>query len=163
MEKYKEIDGDLLQLFEEGHFENIAHGANCFNIMGAGIAGQIKNKYPQVFYADKYYQVCKGIERLGNLSFVEIEEVQVEAKSIGSTLKFPGVIFNLYTQNNPGPDACYDAVRLSLRKLNSWIEGETVGLPKIGCGIGGLEWDKVKVIIQEELKDCFVTVVNYKK
>ena len=46
------IDGDLLKLADEGHFDLIAHGANCFCVMGSGIAPQIKAKYPEAYEAD---------------------------------------------------------------------------------------------------------------
>jgi len=159
MGTYKEVDGDLLEMFSNGEFENIAHGANCYNKMGAGIAKQIKERFPEAYYADRHYVIIEGVERLGNISYSTIKDVIHEHNVFINN----GYVFNLYTQVKPGPNADYDAVRLALRKLNSWCDGETVGLPKIGCGIGGLKWNVVRTIIQEEMKDCKVTVVNYKK
>lgn len=42
-------------------------------------------------------------------------------------------------------------------------EEPKIGLPQIGCGLAGGDWNKVKEIIKKELKDCFVTVVIYKE
>ena len=74
-----------------------------------------------------------------------------------------------------------------MRKINHKFKGKHIGLPLIGCGIAGGIWDldayslkesesfriatqlrsngfkDVKTIIQEELKDCDVTIVHYKK
>jgi O-acetyl-ADP-ribose deacetylase (regulator of RNase III) len=56
----------------------------------------------------------------------------------------------------------YEALALCLRKINHSFKGLRVGLPKIGCGLAGGNWGKVKSLIQSELKDCDVTVVILK-
>ena len=80
----------------------------------------------------------------------------------------------------------YEALTLCLRKINHIFKGKHIGLPLIGCHLAGGVWDyhklpktsdeeieiyeqfyhqekkDVKTIIQEELKDCKVTVVHYK-
>jgi len=141
---YTEIEGDLLDLFDKGDFEMIAHGCNCFNIMGAGIATKIKEKYPGAYFADKYYPLTPE-EKLGNYSTDEDEE-----------------IFNIYSQYNEGKNLDYEALTLALRKINRDYYGFSIGLPQIGCGIAGGDWSKVKQIIQKELKNMCVTVVIYK-
>ena len=145
MSKYKEIDGNLLDLFDEGEFDVIAHGANCFSTMGAGIAKQIRERYPEAYYADIYYSLNEE-ERLGNF-----------------TCTSDGSIVNLYTQYHPGANFCYSAFRLAIRKLEHYFgnKGYKFGFPMIGCGIGGGNWNKVKAIIQKELKDEDVTIVFY--
>ena len=141
---YREIEGDLLDLFDTGEFEMIAHGCNCLNVMGAGIAKQIKERYPEAYYADKYYWFdCK--EKLSNYSFTE-----------------DFTICNLYTQLTPGPYLDYEALTLCLRKLNMDFPGMSLGLPQIGCGLAGGDWAIVREIIKKELRDMNVTVVIFK-
>jgi O-acetyl-ADP-ribose deacetylase (regulator of RNase III) len=61
----KYIKGNLLD--ELNNYDIIIHGCNCFCVMGAGIAKQISNKYPEVLLIDK--QTIKGdINKLGNYS-----------------------------------------------------------------------------------------------
>jgi O-acetyl-ADP-ribose deacetylase (regulator of RNase III) len=147
MGSYKEIKGDLLDLFDKGEFEVIAHGANCRCIMGAGIAKQIKERYPEAYYAD-LYDKRSFLDKFGDMSF-----------------NYDETIYNLYTQLEPGPNADLTAISMSLKKLN-FIHSDhltTIGLPIIGCGIGGLDWKDVKPIIQKELNDMDVTVVFYDK
>jgi O-acetyl-ADP-ribose deacetylase (regulator of RNase III) len=36
-------------------------------------------------------------------------------------------------------------------------------MPKIGAGLAGGDWNRIKKIIQTELKDCKVTIVIYNK
>lgn len=102
-------------------------------------------------------------------------------------------VVNCYTQFNYGKNykdgdsvpADYEAIVLCMRKINKIFTGKHILLPLIGCGLAGAIWDwtkelgkiplleynkfkkgikkDVKTIIQEELKDCQVTVVYYNK
>jgi O-acetyl-ADP-ribose deacetylase (regulator of RNase III) len=50
-----------------------------------------------------------------------------------------------------------------MRKMNKMFAGKHIGLPQIGCGKARGDWNRVKEIIQRELKGCQVTVVIYDK
>lgn len=43
----KSIRGNLLALARSGRFDVIVHGCNCRHAMGAGIAKQIKDSFPE--------------------------------------------------------------------------------------------------------------------
>lgn len=146
---YIEIKGDLIKLAKEGKFDVISHGCNCFVTMGAGIALSMRTHF-NALEEDKLYDLTCDfeIEKLGNIYFYSQERV---------------TIVNAYTQYYPGPNLDYEALTLCMRKINSIFKGKKIGLPQIGCGIAGGNWDLVKLIIQEELKDCDVTVVIYDK
>jgi len=66
------------------------------------------------------------------------------------------VIMNIASQELPGPNATYpllalaaeDAVRM-LKKAGI----NSMAIPQIGCGIGGLEWEKVEQILLALEKD----------
>lgn len=47
------VVGNLIDLAEEGRFDLIVHGCNCFCKMGAGIAKEIKSRYPQAYEQDR--------------------------------------------------------------------------------------------------------------
>ena len=49
----KTIKGNLLDAFDRGDVDVIAHQCNCFCIMGSGIAPQIAKRYPAAYAADK--------------------------------------------------------------------------------------------------------------
>jgi O-acetyl-ADP-ribose deacetylase (regulator of RNase III) len=49
-----------------------------------------------------------------------------------------------------------------MRKINMEFAGKRIGMPKIGAGLAGGNWNRIEHIINTELKDCKVTVVNYK-
>jgi len=150
MGTYKEIKGDLLDLAKKGEFNVIAHGCNCFKVMGAGIALQIARQFPEAQYVDNASSRSK-LQRLGDFSTT-------------NALNYDFNIVNLYTQYEPGPNLNYPALELSLYKLSMLLKDDKsvkIGLPQIGCGIAGGNWEKVKEIIQRVLSDFDVTVVIY--
>lgn len=150
----KIIKGDLLDLFKQGAFQLIAHGANCCNVMGAGIAGQIREQFPEAYDADTaFYERVKGLNEscarglAGNISTVNTGY---------------GVIANLYTQLVPGPHASYTLLQNSLENLNRWCKGRSitrVGLPLLGAGIGGLDVMAITTIINACTPDIDVVLV----
>jgi O-acetyl-ADP-ribose deacetylase (regulator of RNase III) len=150
MGKYQEVNGDLLAMAKEYKFDVIAHGANCFKSMGAGIALQIKRQFNDAFIKD-FNDRRSSSQRWGDYTYVTYK---YEDKLLS--------VYNLYTQYNPGPDLDYTALELSLKKLAKNIKPNSkIGLPQIGCGIGGGNWLIVKEIIQRVLSDYNVTIVMY--
>lgn len=79
-------------------------------------------------------------------------------------------VVNSYTQYHYGANhkdgvkkpVDYEAITMCMRKINHTFKGQHIGLPKIGAGLAGGDWDRIKTIIQSELKDCEVTVVIFK-
>lgn len=167
--KYKEIQDDLIKLALTGEFDVIAHGCNCFCTMGAGIAPQMA----KIFNCDTYHyekEYFRGdMNKLGTIDYetyiVEKGEVTPTESSIYNL-----AVVNCYTQygfginhrNGIDTPLSYEALTLCLRKMNKEFKGEHIGLPQIGCGLAGGDWNKVKQIIQQELIDCNITVVIYK-
>lgn len=153
MKQIKEVEGDLISLFQQGEFDVIVHGCNCQNIMGAGIALSLAEAYPELMKVDSIYSTPIGhIDRLGNYSKL----------IIGEDVKTRQYIINAYTQFNPGKDLDYNALELVLKKINFQFKPERIGINTIGCGIAGGNWNVVKKIIERQLRDCDVTVVHYK-
>jgi len=146
----KEIKGDLIDLFEKGEVKAIAHGANCFRIMGAGIAKQIADKYPEALEADKAF-LNNPILKLGRYSLGVSEN---------------GIIYNLYTQLEPGPNfelaalkSALDELSRDVRYFRSTLE---LAVPQIGAGIGGGDWDYIKMIL-DNYDNLLITIVYYDK
>lgn len=57
----------------------------------------------------------------------------------------------------------YDAITMCMRKINHIFKGKHIGLPKIGAGLAGGDWNIIENIIRAELKDMEVTIINFKK
>lgn len=144
------VKGDLIQALKQGSIQCIAQQCNCFNTMGSGVALAIKNAFPSAYEAD-----CKTVKgdksKLGGFTMTAIVE---------------GYVFNLYGQYNYGKDGNqytnYEALRGALRnmafKLKSLGFAGTIGLPKIGAGTGGGDWETISEIIKQELNQWEVMV-----
>lgn len=143
------MKGDLLELADEGKFDVIAHGCNCLGIMGAGIAAQIANKYPVVAKKDKEHSnsIFRKEDMLGTNLTVFYQKP---------------VIVNCYTQLLPGKQFDYAAFEVCMKKLKVAFRPEyNIGIPQIGCGIAGGNWQIVLRILEEIFTDRDITVVIY--
>lgn len=176
MGTYKEIDGNLITLAQQGNFDVISHGCNCFCTMAAGIAPQMA----RVFGCDKFPKESSehrgDINKLGTIDyktllFEDNKHWTPYPDEGGKWTTHKIVVVNSYTQyyygrnHTDGVDKPidYDALTLCMRKINHTFKGKRVGLPKIGAGLAGGDWERIKGIIQKELKDCDVTIVIFKK
>lgn len=173
----KEIKGDLIELAKQGEFDVITHGCNCFCTMGAGIAVPMKeNFFCDTFEMEK--PEYKGdINKLGTIDWDYITDsgtVIGLRKSNPNDLHVNDVlvtVVNSYTQYRYGRNHAdgdktpvdYDAITMCMRKINHIFKGKSIGLPKIGAGLAGGDWNKIKLIIEKELKDMNVIVVKYNK
>jgi len=140
--KLNYVKGDLIR--DRKDFDIIIHGCNCFCMMGAGIAAQVARVIPEAYEVDKKTEKGDG-SKLGGYSAVLVDDV---------------TIINAYTQYHGGANYDYSAIRSAMRKIaEDFDKGQIVGLPKIGAGIAGGDWNVIESIIAEELKDFDVTVV----
>jgi len=164
----KIIKGDLISLAREGHFDIIAHGCNCQNVMGAGIAYQLSKEWPDLLDIDKEYR--QGFKEPYNMMGTYSEYITpIEYKAEGDVAKWLKIL-NLYTQMWPGVPSphCsipFDHVSFTavLRKVNYHFSGKSIGLPWIGCGLAGADKGLVRHIITGELAEMDVTIVEYEK
>lgn len=114
----------------------IAHGVNCQRKMASGVAGAIKKKWPAVYEA-----------------FMELKPVLGEVDLIDVSLDL--WVANCYTQRNYGKDgkryANLKAIEncLLIVAKHAYALQEAIYMPKIGCGLGGLDWEAdVKPILE---------------
>lgn len=160
------ITGDL---FDPDHqFEAIAQGVNTQGIMGAGIAVAFRQRYPDMYQS--YKDLCKRYgSTLNGLIHIYNPEPKseinldpgLEAPTL--TIDFGTVIYNLFTQQDPGRgNARYNYLKTSLILMRQDAElsmHDSVGLPWVGCGIGGLEKHNVQHLMEEVLGDSAVEFV----
>ena len=144
----KYIKGDLVR--DGAQFDVIGQGCNCFCNMGAGIAKDIKLKYPGAYKAD-LKTIYGSKNKLGTYSEFDTGEF---------------IILNLYTQykyTRTDVDADYDAIRSCMERIRVNYGGKKIGLPLIGAGLAGGDWNIISKIIEEELGNEDVTIVIWEK
>ena len=174
----REINGDLIKLALEGKFDVIAHGCNCFCNMGAGIAVDMAKYFDAHLFSKEGPTYLGDINKLGTIDCNSVYiDTHHKGKHIDRVKKANQrtkidkelIVVNAYTQFYYGkkigskPPLSYEALVLSMRKINHEFKGLHIGLPLIGCGLAGGSWKLVKPIFEEELKDMQVTIVHFKK
>jgi O-acetyl-ADP-ribose deacetylase (regulator of RNase III) len=134
----KHTRGNLLDLAEQGAFDVIVQGCNCFNTMGSGIAREIRERYPMAYEIDQLTQ--RGdIMKLG--CWTEAEP---------STF----IIVNAYTQygfNANGNTADvfeYTSFQLILQKLLERYGKRDFGFPYIGMGLAGGDRARIMAMLE---------------
>lgn len=155
----KVVKGDLIKLAQQGVFDVIVHGCNCFCTMGKGIAPQIKKAFPAAYIAD--CQTRKGDKsKLGTISYATVETFNGEL-----------VVVNAYTQydyrkgynSDSKRRVDYKALRSCFKEIKQYFNGRRIGYPMIGAGLAGGDWDTIAKIINQELVDEDHSLVKWEK
>jgi len=126
----------------------VAHGVNCQRKMGSGVALAVRNKWPKVY--ERYMNAPKGKSMLGAASCINIDP--------STNLLY---VFNCYTQNfygyGGGKYANLEAIEESLTRVFELAhEYELdVYLPKIGAGLGGLDWETEVLPVIERIDTTY--------
>uniref|UniRef100_A0A1B0C5Q7 Macro domain-containing protein n=1 Tax=Glossina palpalis gambiensis TaxID=67801 RepID=A0A1B0C5Q7_9MUSC len=141
-EKYKlsEIEGDL---FNAPKSHSLAHCVAADFGMGAGIATKFKQVYGQV---DEL-----RAQKIGTGGVAVLKDDQ----------RF---IYYLVTKDESWQKPTYDNLRSSLKAMQQHMFSNSVqklAIPRIGCGIDGLEWDKVCAEINDLFYNDDVDIVVY--
>lgn len=126
--------GDLLK----SSAEVLVNTVNCEGYMGKGIAYQFKLKFPE--NNKDYVKACKtGELQIGKLHFL---------KEDGKT------IVNFPTKNKWRAKSKMEYVEKGLDELVLLIEKlsiQSIAIPPLGSGNGGLVWSEVKKLIEKKL------------
>jgi O-acetyl-ADP-ribose deacetylase (regulator of RNase III) len=146
------LQGDLFA--NERGAQALAHGCNCQGSMGAGIAKGFRERYPAMY--EEYHQRCKAQPRQFNPGdcFLWREEGKP-------------AVFNLGTQENYWhARATYEAIEATLRQMRQQADASgitSIAIPRIGAGLGGLSWKKVRAVIETVFADWTGTLLVYEE
>lgn len=130
----------------------IVNTVNTVGIMGKGIALQFKNQYPNNYKL--YAMACKAKEVVVGKMFVTEETSLLGGKKI---------IINFPTKTDWRKPSEYSYIETGLQDLVKVIEDKnikSIAIPPLGAGNGGLDWNKVKELIEKYLThlDCEVQI-----
>lgn len=130
----------MLELIEKGNIFNsscefLVNPVNCVGVMGKGLALEFKNKYPLNF--EIYKKACDNASfHIGNLLIVPVDN------------KF---IVNFPTKKHWRNKSDLEFIKIGLEELKVAIKDfniKSIALPKLGCGLGGLDWNEVFDLIK---------------
>lgn len=133
----------------------ICHQVNCLGIMGAGIALEIRRRYPKVY--DEYINYTHSRDdyksRLGEVLYVPTGENSP-------------IIANIFGQLEIGKglQTNYDALRKAFTNIKEYANKNnmSIAIPHgIGCGLAGGDWNVVYGIINEVFCDDIDDVTIY--
>lgn len=154
------IEGSLL----DSPLQFIGHQVNCRGAMGAGVARQIKQKYPDVYKC--YKTTCE---------FNNPDDLLGIGEFIRATHEYPfKYVINIYGQLGYGTGSKqtdYDAFNKAWRQVIEDMQHEfqkedgcqlVIGIPyKMGCGLAGGDWDIITEILEKIEKDLNVLFMAY--
>ena len=131
----------MLELIEKGNIFNsscefLVNPVNCVGVMGKGLALEFKNKYPLNF--EIYKKACDNASfNIGNLLIVPVDN------------KF---IVNFPTKKHWRNKSDLEFIKIGLEELKVAIKDfniKSIALPKLGCGLGGLDLNEVFDLIKD--------------
>lgn len=132
----------------DSHCEALVNPVNCVGVSGAGLALEFKKRFPRAHL--KYAEYC----RAGNLdpgeAFTDYD--------YGHQLIF------LATKKHWRDGSNLEWIRdgaVTLRELIGTLRLQSIAVPALGCGYGGLDWADVKAVIEDELTGLKARVVVY--
>jgi O-acetyl-ADP-ribose deacetylase (regulator of RNase III) len=124
-------------LFECGA-DCLVNAVNCEGIMGKGIAYQFKIRFPE--NNKSYIKACKlGELKIGKIHFFTENGITV---------------INLPTKDKWRQPSKMEYVKEGMDNLVELLPTlgvKKIAIPSLGCGNGGLLWEKVKKVIEEKI------------
>ncbi|MFN7904279.1 MAG: macro domain-containing protein [Pseudobdellovibrionaceae bacterium] len=116
----------------------ITNTVNCAGVMGAGLALEFKNRFPKMF--DDYKIRCKKNEVIPGVPYLwEDNSVQI--------LNFP-------TKRHWKENSLITDIEDGLKYLAIHYQEmglQSIALLPLGCGLGGLDWQVVKPLVEKHL------------
>jgi O-acetyl-ADP-ribose deacetylase (regulator of RNase III) len=132
--------------------EAIVNTVNCVGVMGKGIALQIRQAYPEIY--EEYVRACKErLVRPGKMLFTPT------GRLVG-----PRWIIHFPTKRHWKGRSKIEDIKSGLEALVRDVVArgvESVAVPPLGCGSGGLSWYDVRPLIEAAFEDVPVRVVLF--
>jgi len=125
--------------------EAMVNTINCVGVMGAGIALEFALRYPNMY--NDYIQRCKGKE-------VNVGRVYAYKEKDTMIINFPTKWHFKY----PSPLSWIEQGLKDFANKYKEYNIKSVAFPKLGTLNGGLDWDKVRRIMEKYLQNLDIDV-----
>lgn len=144
-------------IYKEGNIldekaDALVNTVNTVGVMGKGIALKFKNEFPENY--KKYLDAVNRKEiTVGKVQIVPVYGL----RGVKYIVNFPTKAHWRYPSN-------IQWIKDGLKDLREKIQSlkiESIAIPPLGCGNGGLNWQEVKPLIVEALSGLEITVLVY--
>jgi O-acetyl-ADP-ribose deacetylase (regulator of RNase III) len=137
----RQITADLF----ETEADALVNPVNCVGVMGSGVAAEMRARFPAMYR--RYREHC-----------------QLRRFKPGMAWVWAGVpaIVCLATKDDYRNSSRYDWIEAGARRLRRIADDgrySSIAVPRLGCGLGGLTWDRVEAILERHLADCAAEVL----
>ncbi|MDD6407926.1 MAG: macro domain-containing protein [Lactobacillus equicursoris] len=128
--------------------QTLVNTVNTEGVMGKGIAKEFKKYYPQMF--EKYRDLCQKNNFTTGQLYLSKEEPELKRKKPTGNYRKRWIL-DFPTKKKWRNKSKIDYIEAGLDKfVNSYKEKgiESISFPMLGVGNGGLEWEKVKEVME---------------
>lgn len=138
------VSGDL---FESG-CSTLVNAINCRGVMGAGIAREFRRRWPSMY--EDYRRRCER-----------------GAVTLGRPYPWPASparVINFPTKDDWREPSRLQAISEGVAHLRRHYRAwgiESLALPALGCGLGGLPWERVRPVFERGLADLAIPVLVF--
>ena len=134
-----------MDLFDVPQGYYLAHCISGDYALGAGIASKFDEVYNMRYKLHRDYAIPEG----------------KKSANVGRALLIDNV-FNLVTKSRcfekPTYDSLYDTL-IDMREQCENFDIEKLAMPKIGCGLDKMEWERVKDIIETVFENTDIEIM----
>ena len=133
--------------------EALVNPVNCVGVTGAGLAKDIRYRYPNTY--TQYKRACdQGTLNIGRIMVCRPMPFLQEHPSY--VVMFP----TKYHWNDLSRLEYIEKGLASLRTVMDVRNFASISIPALGCGPGGLRWSDVRPMVEEHLKDVGDTSIK---
>ena len=122
----------------DSHADALVNPVNTVGVMGKGLALQFKKLFPEIM--SPYKQACDADDLIvGSVQTIRLQHLD--------DLGAPRFVINFPTKQHWRNSSRIEFVQTGLQALKNEIatrEIESVAVPPLGCGLGGLAWTDVR-------------------
>lgn len=144
----KYVVGNIL----ESNAKALVNTVNLVGVMGKGIALQFKNSFPKNY--KEYKKACEE-KKIGIGKLFVSKETLIDGEKI---------IINFPTKTDWRKPSEYSYIEAGLDDLKRVIEEhniDSIAIPPLGAGNGGLIWSRVKEMIEKKLSGLNIDIDVY--
>ena len=136
------VKGDMF----DTKYDAYVNPVNCKGVMGKGLALEFKNRYPMNF--KMYKDICSQ-DKLKPGYIYWCRDLETDQ-----------IILNFATKDHWKDPSRIEWIEAGCNRLKDYLKEnphkiKNIAIPKLGCGLGGLNWNDVRYILLTSFEDLY--------